>query len=55
MSKAPDKPWHAVKTDISKWRKYRLTFPISGPSSKINEKTRRKLAREAANRCLDTG
>uniref|UniRef100_A0AAY5KIL8 Transposase Tc1-like domain-containing protein n=1 Tax=Esox lucius TaxID=8010 RepID=A0AAY5KIL8_ESOLU len=52
ISKALDIPWNTVKTVIIKWRKYGTTktLPRSGRPSKINEKTRRKLVREASKR-----
>uniref|UniRef100_A0AAY5K3U8 Transposase Tc1-like domain-containing protein n=1 Tax=Esox lucius TaxID=8010 RepID=A0AAY5K3U8_ESOLU len=51
-SKALDIPWNTVKTVIIKWRKYGTTetLPRTGRPSKIDEKTRRKLVREASKR-----
>uniref|UniRef100_A0AAY5L6C3 Transposase Tc1-like domain-containing protein n=1 Tax=Esox lucius TaxID=8010 RepID=A0AAY5L6C3_ESOLU len=50
ISKALDIPWNTVKTVIIKWRKYGTTetLPRAGHPSKIDEKTRRKLVREAS-------
>lgn len=52
ISKALDIPWNTVKKVIIKWRKYAttVTLPRTGRPSKIDEKTRRKLVREAAKR-----
>ena len=52
ISKALDIPWNTVKTVIIKWRKYGTTetLPRTGRPSKIDEKTRRKLVREASKR-----
>ena len=52
ISKALDIPWNTVKTVIIKWRKYgtTVTLPRTGRHSKIDEKTRRKLIREASKR-----
>lgn len=52
ISKALDVPWNTVKTVIIKWRKYGATviLPRIGCPSKIDEKMRRKLVREAAKR-----
>ncbi|KAJ7317060.1 hypothetical protein JRQ81_003222 [Phrynocephalus forsythii] len=51
ISKALDIPWSTVQIVI-KWRKYgtTVTLPITGHPCKIDEKTRRKLVREAAKR-----
>uniref|UniRef100_A0A803J782 RBR-type E3 ubiquitin transferase n=1 Tax=Xenopus tropicalis TaxID=8364 RepID=A0A803J782_XENTR len=51
ISKAFDIPWNTVKSVI-KWRKYgtTVTLPRTGHPSKIDEKTRRKLVREATKR-----
>uniref|UniRef100_A0A674EJM0 Tc1-like transposase DDE domain-containing protein n=1 Tax=Salmo trutta TaxID=8032 RepID=A0A674EJM0_SALTR len=52
ISKALHIPWNTVKTVIIKWRKYVTTetLPRTGRPSKIYEKTRRKLVREASKR-----
>ncbi|XP_077348675.1 ubiquitin carboxyl-terminal hydrolase 14 isoform X1 [Lithobates pipiens] len=52
ISKALDIPWNTVKTIVIKWRKYgtTVTLPRTGRPPKIDEKTRRKLVREAAKR-----
>ncbi len=52
ITKALDIPWHTVKTIIIKWRKYGATVILlsTGCPSKIDEKIKRKLVREAAKR-----
>ncbi|MCJ8729688.1 hypothetical protein PDJAM_G00109390 [Pangasius djambal] len=52
ISKTLDIPWNTVKTIIIKWRKCgaTATLPRTGLPSKIDEKTRRRLVREAAKR-----
>uniref|UniRef100_A0A803K548 Transposase n=1 Tax=Xenopus tropicalis TaxID=8364 RepID=A0A803K548_XENTR len=52
VSKALDIPWNTAKTVIIKCRKYgtTVTLPRTGRPSKIDEKTRRKLVREATKR-----
>uniref|UniRef100_A0A803JMT1 Transposase Tc1-like domain-containing protein n=1 Tax=Xenopus tropicalis TaxID=8364 RepID=A0A803JMT1_XENTR len=52
ISKALDVPWNTVKTVIINCRKYgtTVTLPRTGCPSKIDEKTRRKLVREATKR-----
>ncbi len=52
ISKALDIPWNTVKPFIIKWRKYgaTVTLPSTGYPSKMYEKMRRKLVREAAMR-----
>lgn len=52
ISKELNIPWNTVKTIIIKWRKYgtTVTLPRTGRPSKIDDKTRRKLIREAARR-----
>ncbi|KAI3360768.1 hypothetical protein L3Q82_013010 [Scortum barcoo] len=52
ISKELNIPWNTVKTVIIKWRKYgtTVTLPRTGRPSKIDDKTRRKLVREAAKR-----
>ncbi|KAM4031045.1 uncharacterized protein ACNLHF_018613 isoform 1-T2 [Anomaloglossus baeobatrachus] len=52
ISKSLDIPWNTVKTVIKKWHKFgtTVTLPRTGRPSKIDEKTRRKLVREAAKR-----
>ncbi len=56
ISKALDIPWNTVKTVIIKWRKYGATVILTsnGCPSKIDEKMRRKLVREAAKRTTAT-
>uniref|UniRef100_A0A803KET0 Tc1-like transposase DDE domain-containing protein n=1 Tax=Xenopus tropicalis TaxID=8364 RepID=A0A803KET0_XENTR len=56
ISKALDIPWKKVKTVIVKWRKYgtTVTLPRTGRPSKIDEKTKRKLVREATKRPTST-
>ena len=51
-SKALDTPWNTVKTVIKKWIKFgtTVTLPRTGHPSKMDEKPRRKLVREAAER-----
>uniref|UniRef100_A0AAY5KHF6 Transposase n=1 Tax=Esox lucius TaxID=8010 RepID=A0AAY5KHF6_ESOLU len=55
ISKALD-IWNTVKTVIIKWRKYGTTgtLPRTGRPSKIYEKMRRKLVREASKRPTET-
>uniref|UniRef100_A0AAY5K3N1 Transposase Tc1-like domain-containing protein n=1 Tax=Esox lucius TaxID=8010 RepID=A0AAY5K3N1_ESOLU len=52
ISKELDIPWNTVKTVIIKRRKYGTTetLPRTGHPSKIYEKMRRKLVREASKR-----
>uniref|UniRef100_A0AAY5K1L0 Transposase Tc1-like domain-containing protein n=1 Tax=Esox lucius TaxID=8010 RepID=A0AAY5K1L0_ESOLU len=52
ISKTLDMPWNTVKAIIIKWRNYGTTetLPRTGGPSKIDEKTRRKLVREASKR-----
>uniref|UniRef100_A0AAR2JMY3 Transposase Tc1-like domain-containing protein n=1 Tax=Pygocentrus nattereri TaxID=42514 RepID=A0AAR2JMY3_PYGNA len=52
ISKSLNIPWNTVKTVIIKWRKHgtTVTLPRTGRPSKIDDKTRRKLVREAAKR-----
>ncbi len=52
ISKVLDIPWNTVKTVIIKWRKYgtTVTLPRTGRPSKIDEKTKRKLVKEASKR-----
>ena len=52
ISKALDIPWNTVKTIINKWRKYGTTVTLlrTGRPPKIDERTKRKLVREAAKR-----
>uniref|UniRef100_A0AAY5K4A2 Transposase Tc1-like domain-containing protein n=1 Tax=Esox lucius TaxID=8010 RepID=A0AAY5K4A2_ESOLU len=52
ISKALDMPWNTVTTVIIKLRKYGTTdtSPRTGHPSKIDEKTKRKLIREASKR-----
>ena len=52
ISKELNIPRNTVKTVIIKWRKYgtTVTLPRTGRPSKIDDKTRRKLVREAAKR-----
>ncbi|KAM9392316.1 transcription factor BTF3 homolog 4-like isoform 2-T2 [Pholidichthys leucotaenia] len=56
ISKALSIPWNTVKTVIIKWRKYgtTVTLPRTGRPSKIDEKSRRRLVREAAKRLTAT-
>ncbi|XP_019752572.1 uncharacterized protein LOC109532249 [Hippocampus comes] len=52
ISKALSIPWSTVKSVIVKWRKNGTTVPLprTGRPSKIDEKTRRELVREAVRR-----
>uniref|UniRef100_A0A8C5LXJ6 Transposase n=1 Tax=Leptobrachium leishanense TaxID=445787 RepID=A0A8C5LXJ6_9ANUR len=52
ISKELDISWNTVKAVIIKWRKYgtTLTLPRTGRPYKCNEKTTRKLVKEAAKR-----
>uniref|UniRef100_A0AAY5KP51 Transposase Tc1-like domain-containing protein n=1 Tax=Esox lucius TaxID=8010 RepID=A0AAY5KP51_ESOLU len=56
ISKALDIPRYTVKTVIIKWRKYGTTetLPRTGSPSKIDEKGRRKLVREASKMPTET-
>ncbi|XP_061680388.1 uncharacterized protein LOC133503149 [Syngnathoides biaculeatus] len=52
ISKGLNIPWNTVKSVIVKWRKNGTTVPLprTGRPSKIDEKTRRELVREAVKR-----
>lgn len=52
ISKKLNIPWNTVKTIIIKWRKYgpTVTLPRTGHPSKIVDKVRKKLVREAGKR-----
>lgn len=52
ISKALDIPWNTVKTVINKYRKYGTTVTLSRTAclSKMDERTKRKLVREAVKR-----